>query len=74
MLRQEQASVQPQVAAASMVSHMSELHGKEYTTFTRIEEKSSFDVRDILSDLDTKSAELTILQAVLNGKEKQIEV
>ena len=64
----------PLQVAAPTVMGPSELHGKEYTTFTRVEERSSIDVSGILSDLDTKSAELTILQAVLTGKEKQIEV
>ena len=68
-----QTRIQPQVAAP-VASGPSELHGKEYTTFTRVEERSSIDVRQIINDLDTTKAELTILQAVLNGKEKQIEV
>ena len=47
--------------------------GTQYTPLTRVEERSWIDVRQITNDLDTTKAELTILQAVLNGKEKQIE-
>ena len=59
--------------AAPVATGPSELHGKEYTAFTRVEERSWIDVRQIINDLDTRKADLTILQAVLNGKEKQIE-
>ena len=67
-----QTYIQPQVAAP-VATGPSELHCKEYTTFTRVEERSSIDVRQIINDLDPTKAELTILQAVLNGKGKQIE-
>ena len=67
-----QTRIQPQVAAP-VATGPSELHGKEYTTFTRVEEGSWIHVRQIVNDLDSTKAELTMLQAVLNGKEKQIE-
>ena len=64
-----QTRIQPQVAAP-VATGPSELHGKEYTTFTRVEGRSLIDIRQMINDLDTTKAELTIQQAVLNGSKQ----
>ena len=48
-----QTRIQPQVAAP-FATGPSELHGKEYTTFTRVEERSSIDVRQIIETTSTQ--------------------
>ena len=48
-----QTRIQPQVAAP-VATGPSELHGKEYTTFTRVEERSSIDVRQIIETTSTQ--------------------
>ena len=45
--------IQPQ-AAAPVATGPSELHGKEYTTFTRVDERSSIDVRQIIKTTSTQ--------------------
>ena len=48
-----QTRIQPQVAAP-VATGPSELHGKEYPTFTRVEERSSIDVCQIIETTSTQ--------------------
>ena len=47
---------------------------KEVTVFTRVQEKSQWDMSQLVLDLDTKTAELSILQSLLSQKENALRV
>lgn len=47
---------------------------REVTVFTHVQEKASWDMSKLVLDLDTKHAEIQILQSVLTQKESAVNV
>ena len=50
------------------------MNRKEVTVFTKVQETSKWDMKVLLHDLDTKQAELSILQSLLTQKEGALQV
>ncbi len=47
---------------------------KEVTVYTRVQERAQWDMSQLVLDLDTKEAELKILQGLLYQKEEALQV
>jgi len=75
---QSPADANPQTTAGSAGAadggSSGEPSHKEVTVFTRIQEKSQWDMSQLVLDLDTKEAEIQILQSVLSNKESVVRV